>query len=58
LIREPQIRLVDERGAVERVAVVPAPSLLMCEPMQLVVNQREQLIQSIAVSNAQLTEET
>lgn len=58
LICEPEIRLVNERCAVERVAVVPAPSLLMREPMQLVVNQRQQLIQCIAVSNAQLAKET
>jgi hypothetical protein len=58
LIRESQIRFVDESGAVECVAVVPASSLLMGEAMQLVVDERKKLVQRIAIPDAQLGQET
>lgn len=58
LIREPEIRLVNERRAVERVAVVPVSSLLMREAMQLIVYERKELVQSVAIPNAQLGQQT
>lgn len=48
---------VDEGGGVQRVVPLPAPSLSMREPVQLVVDERQQLVEGAPIPRPELLEQ-
>ena len=57
LIDHPHVRLVDERGRLQRVAGALAAQVVGREAAQLRVDERQQLVQDGAVSLRQLDEQ-
>jgi hypothetical protein len=57
LVSQPKVRLVDQRGRIEGLVTSPPVPLSAGEPVQLVVDQREELVESAPVPCSQLLEQ-
>jgi hypothetical protein len=57
LIDEPQVGFVDEGGRVEGLVALPAPPLSLGDPVELIVDEREELGEGILVPRPQFLEE-
>ena len=57
LARQPQIGLMDQRGRVERLLALQAPSVCACDLVELPLHNGKQLGKSLSVSRSELFEE-
>jgi hypothetical protein len=57
LIDEPQVGFVDQGGGVEGLVALPTPPLPLGGPVELVVDEREELGEGVLIPCPQLLEE-
>jgi hypothetical protein len=58
LVYKAQVRLVDERGGLQRVSGSLARKLARCNPLQLAIDKRQQLVERRAVARLRLLEKS